>query len=125
MGDLIATDDEVSLRILRQPVPAPRIFSAGLPHQQRRHRMVLDLLDETPGRVTHLGIYPQGTSQGYQEIGSSPGIPRPPSFPFTSGQNKAFAFAKDMFDHGVLALPAIYPAVPGTGGNSHRLYEHP
>ncbi|MGB7913480.1 MAG: aminotransferase class I/II-fold pyridoxal phosphate-dependent enzyme [Desulfobaccales bacterium] len=113
IGGFIAADDEVVLEYLRHH-SKPLIFSAALPASNAATVLAcLDLLDEDPGRVTRLWDITRKVHQGYQEIGVITRHSKTPIIPIYIGaEDKAFAFAKDMFDHGVFALPAIYPAVP-------------
>lgn len=113
IGGFIAADDEVVLEYLRHH-SKPLIFSAALPASNAATVLAcLDILDEDPGRVTRLWDITRKVHQGYQEIGVITRHSKTPIIPIYIGaEDKAFAFAKDMFDHGVFALPAIYPAVP-------------
>ncbi|MGP7986506.1 MAG: aminotransferase class I/II-fold pyridoxal phosphate-dependent enzyme, partial [Desulfobaccales bacterium] len=113
IGGFIAADDEVVLEYLRHH-SKPLIFSAALPASNAATVLAcLDLLDEDPGRVTRLWEITRKVHQGYREIGVITRHSKTPIIPIYIGaEDKAFAFAKDMFDHGVFALPAIYPAVP-------------
>jgi len=113
IGGFIAADDEEVLEYLRHH-SKPLIFSAALPASNAATVMAcLDLLDEDPGRVTRLWEITRQVHQGYQEIGVITRHSKTPIIPICIGsEDKAFVFAKDMFDHGVFALPAIYPAVP-------------
>ena len=92
----------------------PLIFSAALPASNAATVLAcLDLLGEDPGRVTRLWDITRRVHQGYREIGVITKQSKTPIIPIYIGaEDKAFVFAKDMFDHGVFALPAIYPAVP-------------
>ena len=113
IGGFIAADDEDVLEYLRHH-SKPLIFSAALPASNAATVLAcLDLLDEDPGRVTRLWEITRQVHQGYQEIGVITRHSKTPIIPICIGsEDKAFVFAKDMFDHGVFALPAIYPAVP-------------
>jgi glycine C-acetyltransferase len=113
IGGFIACDDEDVLEYVRHH-SKPLIFSAALPASNAATVLAcLDLLDEDPGRVTRLWDITRQVHQGYQEIGLITRHSKTPIIPICIGaEDKAFAFAKDMFDHGVFALPAIYPAVP-------------
>ena len=113
IGGFIAADDEDVLEYLRHH-SKPLIFSAALPASNAATVLAcLDLLDEDPGRVTRLWEITRQVHQGYQEIGVTTRHSKTPIIPICIGsEDKAFVFAKDMFDHGVFALPAIYPAVP-------------
>ena len=73
----------------------------------------LDILDEDPDRVTRLWDTTRNVHAGYREIGLITKNSKSPIIPIYIGaEEKAALFARDMFDHGVFALPAIYPAVP-------------
>jgi 8-amino-7-oxononanoate synthase len=113
IGGFIAADDEDVLEYLRHH-SKPLIFSAALPASNAATVLAcLDVLDEDPGRVTRLWDITRQVHQGYREIGVITKHSKTPIIPIYMGaEDKAFAFAKDMFDHGVFALPAIYPAVP-------------
>ena len=113
IGGFIAADDEDVLEYLRHH-SKPLIFSAALPASNAATVLAcLDVLDADPGRVTRLWDITRRVHQGYQEIGVITKHSKSPIIPIYIGaEDKAFVFAKDMFDHGVFALPAIYPAVP-------------
>ena len=73
----------------------------------------LDILDEDPGRVTRLWDITRRVHAGYREIGLITKNSKSPIIPIYIGaEEKSFIFARDMFEHGVFALPAVYPAVP-------------
>lgn len=113
IGGFIAADDEDVLEYLRHH-SKPLIFSAALPASNAATVLAcLDVLDADPGRVTRLWDITRRVHQGYREIGVITKHSQTPIIPIHIGaEDKAFVFAKDMFDHGVFALPAIYPAVP-------------
>jgi 8-amino-7-oxononanoate synthase len=113
IGGFIAADDEDVLEYLRHH-SKPLIFSAALPASNAATVLAcLDLLDEDPARVSRLWDITHRVHQGYREIGVITKQSKTPIIPIYIGaEDKAFVFAKDMFDHGVFALPAIYPAVP-------------
>ena len=113
IGGFIAADDEDILEYLRHH-SKPLIFSAALPASNAATVLAcLDVLEEDPGRVTRLWDITRQVHQGYRDIGVITKHSKTPIIPIHIGaEDKAFVFAKDMFDHGVFALPAIYPAVP-------------
>jgi glycine C-acetyltransferase len=113
IGGFIAADDEEVLEYLRHH-SKPLIFSAALPASNAATVLAcLDQLEEDPGRVTRLWDITRRVHKGYREIGVITKQSKTPIIPIYIGaEDKAFMFAKDMFDHGVFALPAIYPAVP-------------
>jgi glycine C-acetyltransferase len=113
IGGFIAGDDEYVLEYLRHH-SKPLIFSAALPASNTATVMAcLDILEEDPGRVTRLWDITRGVHAGYREIGLYTKNSKTPIIPIYIGaEEKAGFFAKGLFDHGVFALPAIYPAVP-------------
>jgi glycine C-acetyltransferase len=113
IGGFIAADDEDVLEYLRHH-SKPLIFSAALPASNAATVLAcLDVLEADPGRVSRLWDITRRVHRGYQEIGVITKHSKTPIIPIYIGaEDKAFVFAKDMFDHGVFALPAIYPAVP-------------
>jgi len=113
IGGFIAADDEVVLEYLRHH-SKPLIFSAALPASNAASVMAcLDILDEEPERVARLWEITRRVHAGYREIGLITKHSKTPIIPIYIGaEEKAAFFAREMFDHGVFALPAIYPAVP-------------
>jgi 7-keto-8-aminopelargonate synthetase-like enzyme len=104
IGGFIAADDEAVLEYLRHH-SKPLIFSAALPASNTAAVLAcLDILDEDPDRVTRLWDI---TRRVITKNSKSPIIPI-----YIGGEEKAALVARDLFDHGVFALPAIYPAVP-------------
>jgi 8-amino-7-oxononanoate synthase len=113
IGGFIACDDELVLEYLRHH-SKPLIFSAALPASNAATVLAcLDMLDEDPDRVTRLWDITKRVFAGYREIGLITRNSKSPIIPIYIGaEEKACLFAKDMFDHGIFALPAVYPAVP-------------
>jgi glycine C-acetyltransferase len=113
IGGFIAGDDEDVLVYLRHH-SKPLIFSAALPASNAATVLAcLDILDEDPDRVTRLWDITRRVHAGYREIGLVTKNSKSPIIPIYIGsEDNAFRFARDLFDHGVFALPAIYPAVP-------------
>jgi glycine C-acetyltransferase len=113
IGGFIAADDEVILEYLRHH-SKPLIFSAALPASNAATVLAcLDVLDQDPERVARLWEITRRVHAGYREIGLITRHSKTPIIPIYIGaEEKAFYFAREMFDHGVFALPAIYPAVP-------------
>jgi len=63
--------------------------------------------------VTRLWDITRRVHAGYREIGLITKNSKSPIIPiYIGGEEKAALFARDLFEHGVFALPAIYPAVP-------------
>jgi 8-amino-7-oxononanoate synthase len=113
IGGFIAADDEDVLEYLRHH-SKPLIFSAALPASNAATVLAcLDILEEDPGRVTRLWDLTRQVYAGYREIGVITRNGKSPIIPiYIGGEEKAALFAKDLFENGVFALPAIYPAVP-------------
>jgi 8-amino-7-oxononanoate synthase len=113
VGGFIAADDDDVLEYLRHH-SRPLIFSAALPASNAATVLgCLDILEKEPERVTRLWDITHRVHAGYREIGLITGDSKTPIIPIHIGDDqKAFAFARDLFDHGVFALPAIFPAVP-------------
>ena len=113
IGGFIAADDDAVLEYLRHH-SKPLIFSAALPASNTATVIAcLDILEEDPDRVTRLWDITRHVHAGYREIGLITKNSKSPIIPIYIGaEEKAALFARDMFDHGVFALPAIYPAVP-------------
>lgn len=113
VGGFIAADDEDVLEYLRHH-SRTLIFSAALPASNAATVMAcLDILEKQPERVGRLWEIVRRVHDGYREIGLITRNSKTPIIPIYIGDDqKAFDFAKDLFDHGVFALPAIFPAVP-------------
>jgi 8-amino-7-oxononanoate synthase len=113
IGGFIAGDDEVILEYLRHH-SRPLIFSAALPASNVATVLAcLDILEREPERVARLWEITRRVHAGYREIGLITRHSQTPIIPIYIGDEmKAYYFARDMFDHGVFALPAVYPAVP-------------
>ncbi len=113
IGGFIAADDEEVLEYLRHH-SKPLIFSAALPASNVATVLAcLDSLAKDPERVERLWIITRRVHAGYRDIGLITRNSQSPIIPIYIGsEDKAFSFSRDMFDHGIFALPAIYPAVP-------------
>jgi 8-amino-7-oxononanoate synthase len=113
IGGFIAGDDEDALVYLRHH-SKPLIFSAALPASNSATVLAcLDLLDREPQRVARLWEITRRVQRGYQEIGLLTKNSESPIIPIYIGaEEKAAQFAQEMFEYGVFALPAVYPAVP-------------
>jgi glycine C-acetyltransferase len=113
VGGFIAADDEDVLEYLRHN-SRPLIFSAALPASNAATVLgCLDILEQEPERVERLWDITRRVHAGYQEIGLITGDSKTPIIPIHIGDDlKAATFARDLFEAGVFALPAIFPAVP-------------
>jgi glycine C-acetyltransferase len=113
IGGFIAADDEAVLEYLRHH-SKPLIFSAALPASNAATVLAcLDILEQDPDRVPRLWEITRHVHAGYRDMGLVTRHSKTPIIPIYIGaEEKAFLFAREMFENGVFALPAIYPAVP-------------
>lgn len=113
IGGFIASDDEGVLRFLRYQ-SRTQIFSAALPAANTVAVLTcLDILEKEPERVERLHAITRRMRQAYTDIGLRIGHSCSPIIPIIIGSDeKAFLFSQALYEHGVFALPAIYPAVP-------------
>lgn len=113
IGGFIATDDEAMLRYLRYQ-SRTQIFSAALPAANTVAVLTcLEILEREPERVDRLHEVTMRMRQAYRDIGLRIGNSASPIIPIIIGSDeKAFQFSRALFEAGVFALPAVYPAVP-------------
>jgi len=113
IGGFIAGDDEDMLRFLRYQ-SRTQIFSAALPAANTVAVLTcLDILEREPERVDRLHAITLRMRQAYKDIGLRIGASASPIIPIIIGSDeKAFQFSRALFEAGVFALPAVYPAVP-------------
>ncbi|MBM4272913.1 MAG: pyridoxal phosphate-dependent aminotransferase family protein [Deltaproteobacteria bacterium] len=113
IGGFIAGDDTEALEYLRHH-STPLIFSAALPASNTATVLAcLDILEREPERLHRLWEITRRVKRGYQEIGLIYSDAPSHIIPIHIGSEmKTVLFSKDLYDHGVFALPSIYPAVP-------------
>ncbi len=113
IGGFIASDDEDVLRYLRYQ-SRTQIFSAALPAANTVAVLTcLDILEREPERVDRLHDVTRRMRQAYRDIGLRIGNSASPIIPIIIGSDeKAFQFSQALFEAGIFALPAVYPAVP-------------
>ncbi len=113
IGGFIAAADEEVLRYLRYQ-SRTQIFSAALPAANTTAVLTcLDILEKEPERVARLHAVTRRMREGYKEIGLRIGQSASPIIPILIGSDEqAFLFSQALFEEGIFALPAIYPAVP-------------
>ncbi len=113
-GASLRPTTKMSWNILRHH-SKPLIFSAALPASNAATVLAcLDVLDADPERVTRLWDITRQVHQGYRDIGVITKHSKTPFIPIHIGaEDKAFVFAKDMFDHGVFALRPSIRQYPG------------
>jgi glycine C-acetyltransferase len=123
IGGFIASDDEAVLEYVRHH-SKPLIFSAALPASAiAAVQASLDVLEEEPERVERLRSITRYVRGAYREMGLSIRDSETPIIPILVGEEmKAYLFAQDLFQHGVFALPAVYPAVPKGGAVIRTAY---
>lgn len=113
IGGFIAGDDEDAFTFLRHH-SRTLIFSAALPASCTATVMAcLRIIREEPERVARLWEVTKKAHAGYLEIGLKCGECQSPIIPILVGpEEKAARLAADLFEHGIFALPAVFPAVP-------------
>jgi glycine C-acetyltransferase len=113
IGGFIAGDDEDVLEYVRHHSKT-LIFSAGLPASCAATVLAcIDILEAEPERVARLWEINQRVRTGYQEIGLlCPDAPSPVIPIHIGSELKAGLIAAELLEHGIFALPAIFPAVP-------------
>lgn len=113
IGGFIASDDLTVMEFLRHHSKT-LIFSAALASSNAAAVLaVLDIIAQEPERIDRLKTISQRVYDGYKQIGLR--VNRQPThiIPIYIGDEiKAAFFSKDLFEHGIFALPALYPAVP-------------
>ena len=112
IGGFIAGDDETILEYLRHN-SRPLIFSAALPASNVATVLTcLDILEREPERLTRLWEIIRRVRAGYLEIGLTIGSLSPVMPIIIGPEDKAFTLARELFEQGIFAHPAIFPAVP-------------
>jgi len=113
IGGFIASDDEVVMEYLRHHSKT-LIFSAALASSNTAAVLaVLDIIAQEPERIDRLKSISRRVYNGYKEIGLRVNHHPTHIMPIHIGDEiKAAFFSKDLFEHGIFALPALYPAVP-------------
>jgi len=113
IGGFIAGDDEDVLEYVRHHSKT-LIFSAAQPACNAATVLAcLDVIEREPERIDRLWEITRRARNGYQEIGLISGNSLTPIISiFVGEEEKAFVIAQDLFEHGIFALPAIFPAVP-------------
>jgi glycine C-acetyltransferase len=113
VGGFVASDDEDVLEYVKHHSKT-LIFSAALPASNVATVLAcLDILENEPGRLERLRENTQRARSGYREIGLKTKDTVTPIIPIHVGQEeKAYRLSLELFNEGVFALPAVYPAVP-------------
>lgn len=113
IGGFIASDDADLMNYVRYQ-SRTEIFSAALPAVNTVTVLTcLDILEHEPERVERLHAISNRMRQAYKDIGLRTGHSVSPIVPIIIGTDeKAFQFSQALFEAGVFALPAVFPAVP-------------
>jgi len=113
IGGFVAGDDDCILDYIRHH-SRTLIFSAALPASNVATVLAgLDIIEAEPERVERLHEITRRVQAGYREIGLICGDSDTPIIPIHIGDEvKAAFFSRDLFEHGIFALPALFPAVP-------------
>jgi glycine C-acetyltransferase len=113
IGGFIASDDDDALECL-QHQSRPLIFSAALPVSSVAAALAsINVLEKEPERLERLHENARQARAGFREIGLPVLDGQTPIVPiFVGSELKAAHLAKLLFEQGIFALPAVYPAVP-------------
>ena len=113
IGGFIASDHDDVLEYI-QHQSRTQIFSAALPAASTAAAMTcIEIMEQEPERVERLRAVTSKMRTAYREMGLRITDSISPIIPITIGTDeKAFMFARELFERGIFALPAIYPAVP-------------
>ncbi len=123
IGGFIAGNDLVVLEYLRH-TSKTLIFSAALAASNAAAVFkALDIIAAEPERLARLQAVSRRMHQGYKDIGLR--VKEAPThiLPLHIGDEvKAMRFSRDLFHHGIFALPALFPAVPRGGAIIRTAY---
>ncbi len=111
MGGFIAGDGQM-IEFLKHRARC-LIFTAALaPAVAGAVLKALELMQEEPERITRLWENTMKMHEGFKRIGFKIGTTKTPIVPLLIGSEaKAFIFTQRLFEEGIFATPAIYPAV--------------
>ncbi len=113
IGGFIASDHEDVMEYLRHHA-IPLIFSAALPAVNAATVLAcLNILEREPERINRLHDIVRRMRNAFRHMGLPVRDSLTPIIPIHVGsEEKAYQMSRDMFDRGVFALPAVFPAVP-------------
>lgn len=113
IGGFLAVDNEDLANYIRHKSLPLNHTSALSPANAATALACLEILEKEPERVERLWETTNYMRQGYDRIGMIMEDSRSPIIPlFIGDEEKAYYFSMELFERGVFALPAIYPAVP-------------
>jgi len=113
IGGFVASDDEEVLLYLKHHSKS-LIFSAALPAMNVAAVLeTLDILRTEPERLERLQVVIRRARAAYRELGLPVPATETPILPIPVGDDiKACRVARALFERGVFAMPALFPAVP-------------
>ena len=113
IGGFIASDDTDAL-VYAMHHSRPLIFSAGLPAPCAAAALAaLDVLEREPERIARLHAVTRMAYEGYCRIGLRTRYSGSPILPILVGpEYTAYHLSQELFERGIFALPAVFPAVP-------------
>ncbi len=113
IGGFIASDDEDMLCYIKHNSKT-LIFSAALPASNVATVLkCIDIMESEPERVQRLWDVTRKVREGYKKLDLVYGTAESPVIPIHIGEEeRAYRFAAALFNEGVFALPAVFPAVP-------------
>lgn len=113
IGGFFAGNDAAVMEYLRH-TSKTLIFSAALPASSAAAVLkALDIIAQEPERIARLQANSQRVYRGYKEIGLRVNSHPSHILPLHIGDEiTAMQFSRDLFQHGIFALPALFPAVP-------------
>ena len=111
-GGFVAASKE--LIIFLQHASSPYIFSAALaPSAAATARMALRIFQDEPEKQKKLWENTHYFTSELKNLGYDTGLSSTPIVPVILGSDQmALSFSRKLFDHGVLATPVVFPAVP-------------
>jgi len=113
IGGFVASDDEDALLYLKHQSKS-LIFSAALPAMNVAAVLAtLNIIQTEPERLERLRVVVRRARAAYREMGLPVPATETPILPIPVGEDiKACRVARALFDRGVFAMPALFPAVP-------------
>jgi 7-keto-8-aminopelargonate synthetase-like enzyme len=111
MGGFLAGDKDV-IKFVRHKARCFIFTASPTPAVAGGVLKALEVMQEEQWRVVKLWENTRRMHRGFRELGFHIGTTETPIVPILIGdEQKAFFFAQRLFDNGVFATPAIYPAV--------------
>ena len=113
IGGFVASDDEDVVLYLKHHSKS-LIFSAALPAMNVAAVLAaLDVLQAEPERLARLRAVVRRARAAYRQMGLPVPVAESPILPIPVGDDvRACQLARALFERGVFAMPALFPAVP-------------